>query len=263
MTEDLSRKLVVEAIGAFALAFIGCGAIVMTQGDNLVAIALAHGLAIGLMVTALGHISGGHYNPAVTLGMLVARRIDITSAIGYVIAQLVGAVLGAGALTLIYRDVDRNRVELGLPVIGQSTFTEPAQRYSSGNAFVAEAILTFFLVLVVFGVAVDHRTGGRAIAGLAIGLTITMDIFAGGAVSGAAVNPSRWFGPAVIQQEFGDFWIWIAGPALGGVVAALLFSEFLLGRGLFSIEAAEATPAAPATERVAVAAPRRRQSRRK
>ena len=227
--ENAPQKLLVEALGAFALCFMGIGAIILTQGQDIVAIALAHGLAIGLLVAAAGHISGGHFNPAVTLGMLVTGRISIQPAIAYIAAQLIGAVLGAGALTLTYLDVDRNKVDLGLPVVGTSISADPVQQLSAGNAVAMEAILTFFLMFVIFGVAVDNRSGGRAIAGLAIGFTISMGVLAGGAVSGAAMNPARWFGPAVIQQDFTDFWIWIVGPAVGAVVAAVVYSQFLLG----------------------------------
>ncbi|MGD9713086.1 MAG: MIP/aquaporin family protein [Thermomicrobiales bacterium] len=227
--ENAPQKLVVEAIGTFTLLFAGCGSIILTQGQDIVAIALAHGLAIGLMVAAAGHISGGHFNPAVTLGMLVTKRISVGPAIGYVVAQLIGAVLGAGALTLTFLRADRDAVDLGLPVVGSSLTTDPVESLSSGNALAMEAILTFFLVFVIFGVAVDQRSGGRAIAGLAIGFTITMDILVGGAVSGGAMNPARWFGPAVIEGEFKNFWVWIVGPGVGAVAAALLYSTFLLG----------------------------------
>jgi MIP family channel proteins len=227
--ENAPQKLVVEALGTFALCFMGIGAIILTQGQDIVAIALAHGLAIGLMVTAVGHISGGHFNPAITIGIAAARRIDPASAVAYIVAQLIGAVAGAGALTLTFLDVDRNRVDLGLPVVGTSIVADPPVDLSAGNALAMEAILTFFLVFVVFGVAIDKRTGGWPVAGLAIGLMITVDILAGAAVSGAAMNPARWFGPAVIQGEFADFWIWIVGPIIGGVVAAVLYNEFLIG----------------------------------
>ncbi len=218
---DWVKLAIVEFIGPFTLVFAGVGAIIQTQGENLVAIALAHGLAIGLMVAAVGHISGGAFNPAVTIGLLAARRIDLPRAVLYIVAQLLGGVAGAGALTLVYRDIERNRdnIELGVPAIGANL--------STGNALVMEIILTFFLMFVIFGVAIDHRTG-RAISGLAIGLTITMDIFAGGVVSGAVMNPARAFGPAVIQGQFTDFWIWWVGPIVGAVIAALLYNDVLL-----------------------------------
>jgi len=263
--ENAPQKLLVEAIGAFALCFIGIGAIILTQGQDIVAIALAHGLAIGLLVTAAGHISGGHFNPAVTLGMVAARRLDIKDAAAYIVAQLVGAVLGAGALTLVYLDVDRNRVDLGLPAIGSSLVAEPPHGLSVGNALVMEAILTFFLVLVIFGTLIDRRSGGKAVAGIAIGLTYSVGILVGEAVSGAAMNPARWFGPAVIQQEFADFWIWIVGPLAGGVAAAVLYNEFLLGRQVVDDyeESVEAVVQTTGGERSVQMQRKRRQKRRR
>lgn len=218
---DLARKLIVEFLGPFALVFAGAGSVIATQGHDLVAIALANGLGIGLLFLAAGHISGGHFNPAVTAAMWVTKRIDSATAIAYVIAQLVGALAAAGALTLTFRDIERNApgINLGIPAVGANL--------SAGNALVMEAILTFFLVFVIFGTAVDRRTP-KAIAGLAIGLTITMGVLVGGPVSGAAMNPSRWFGPAVVQGDFANFWIWIIGPLVGGVIAGLLYNGVLL-----------------------------------
>ncbi|MCC6944405.1 MAG: aquaporin [Thermomicrobiales bacterium] len=263
--EDAPQKLLVEALGTFALCFMGIGAIILTQGQDIVAIALAHGLAIGLMVTAAGHISGGHFNPAVTIGALVTGKIAPGPALAYIIAQLVGAAVGAAALTLTFLDVDRNRVDLGLPAIGQSIAADPVVSLSASNALVMEAILTFFLMFVIFGVAMDNRTGGRAVAGLAIGLTITMDILAGGVVSGAAMNPARWFGPAIVQQEFGDFWIWIVGPVAGAVVAALVYNVFLMGNGTAIAAASDGdrSVADSAGEQVAKASASRSRKRRR
>lgn len=220
----LMRSLIVEFIGAFTLTFAGAGAIVMTQGQDLVAIALAHGLAIGLMVMAAGHISGGHFNPAVSIAMLVTRRIEPNKALFYIIAQLAGALAAAGMLTLTFPDVLRNAagVNLGVPAVGPG--------YSTSNALIMEIVLTFFLVFVIFGTAVDNRTP-KIVAGLCIGLTITMDIFGGGAVSGAAMNPSRWFGVAVVQQEWSDFWVWWVGPIVGAIIAAVLYNDVILGSG--------------------------------
>lgn len=218
------KAVVVEFFGPFALVFAGVGAIIQTQGSNLVAIALAHGLAIGLMITAVGHISGGHFNPAVTLGFLVTGRITIDRAVAYWISQILGGLAAAALLTTTYLDTLRNAdgVNLGVPAVGAEL--------SVGNALVMEIILTFFLMFVIFGTAVDFRSS-RFVSGIAIGLTITMDIFAGGAVSGAIMNPARALGPAIIQAgdgNWGDMWIWIVGPALGAAIAALFYNEFLL-----------------------------------
>ncbi len=221
---DWVKLAIVEFLGPFALVFAGVGAIIQTQGENLVAIALAHGLAIGLMISAVGHISGGAFNPAVTLGLLAARRIDLPRAVLYIVAQLLGAVAGAGILTWVYPDlgeIGRNTrgVNLGVPAL--------APGISIGNALVLEIVLTFFLMFVIFGVAIDHRTG-RVISGLVIGLTITLDILAGAVVSGAVMNPARAFGPAVIQRDFADWWLWWLGPIVGAVAAALLYNDVLL-----------------------------------
>ncbi len=223
----LARKLIVEFIGPFALTFLGVGAIVMTQGNDLVAIALAHGLALGLMIQATGHISGGHFNPAVTVGMWLTKRIDPQTAVAYVVAQLAGALAAAGALTVTFRDVERNAagINLGVPAVGA--------HLSAGNAFVMEMILTFFLCYIVFGGAVDRRSE-KSIFGLAIGLIVTADIFAGGGVSGAAMNPSRWFGVAVVQGDFTNAWIWILGPIIGAAAAAVLYHYVLLPDALAS-----------------------------
>ncbi len=236
----LMRSLIVEFIGPFALVFAGAGSIILTQGQDIVAIALAHGLAIGLLVLAAGHISGGHFNPAVTAAVLVTRRMDVRTAALYVVAQLAGALAGAGALTLVYRDIERNAVNLGVPAVGANL--------SSGNALIAEIISTFFLVFVIFGTAVDERTP-KIIAGLAIGLTITMGVLAGGSISGAALNPARWFGPAVVQNDFSNFWIWIVGPLVGGVAAGVLYNDVLLERAPVAIRRA-APPPAEAVEQV-------------
>jgi aquaporin Z len=224
---EWAKLIIVEFLGPFALVFMGVGAIIQTQGGDVVAIALAHGLGIGLMIAAVGHISGGLFNPALTIGLWAARRMDQKRAIVYIVAECLGALAAAGCLTLVYRDIDRNAVNLGVPAVGHGILN-PDFNLSAGNALVMEIILTFFLMFVVFGVAIDSRTGGRAIAGLAIGLTITMDVLAGGAVSGAAMNPARWFGPAIVQGDFTDFWIWIVGPIVGAVAAAVLYNDVLL-----------------------------------
>jgi MIP family channel proteins len=230
LSENIAQKLIVEALGAFALCFFSIGAVVLTQGLDIVAIGLATGLAIGIMVAAAGHISGGHYNPAVTVGMLATKRISPIDGVAYIVAQMVGAVLGAGAITLAYLDVDRNRVNLGLPTVGTSIVADPAVDLSASNALAMEIILTFFLVLVIFGTAVDKRSIGRWVAPLAIGITIAIGNMAGVAASGAAMNPIRWFGPAVIQQDWANAWVWIVGPIVGGLVAALLYDFFLMDK---------------------------------
>ncbi|TMC48826.1 MAG: aquaporin [Chloroflexi bacterium] len=218
----LARDLAVEAIGTFALIFIGAGSIIATGGKDLVAIAFAHGLAIALMVAATGHFSGGAFNPAVALALALARKLSLFKTIGYVAAQLVGAVIAAMLLKAVFPSSLTDQVGLGTPAVGGP--------FSAGQAFLAEIITTFFLAYVIFGVAIDKR-GATTIAALAIGLCITMDILATGAVSGAAMNPARWFGPALVQNAFANPWVWILGPAIGAAIAAVVyFYGYMQGR---------------------------------
>jgi aquaporin TIP len=230
-----AKLLVVEFLGPFALVFAGVGAIMATQ--NIVAIAFAHGLAIGLFVLAAGHISGGVYNPALSVGLWATKKLESPRAVAYIIVELLGALAGAAVVSACFPEAIRDQYNLGVPSVGAG--------FSTTNALIMEIVLTFFLMFVVFGVAIDGRTGGRAIAGLAIGLTITMDIFPGGAVSGAAMNPARWFGPAVIENDYSDGWIWIIGPILGAAAAALLYKYVLLDEEPAAGGEAESPRAAP------------------
>jgi MIP family channel proteins len=229
MDQKLMKRAIVEFIGPFALCFMGIGSIILS--DNTVAIALAHGLAIGLCIIAAGHISGGHFNPAVTISLFATGRISLNEGVIYIGSQLLGAVAACVVLLATFPSELRDAVGFGIPAVGGG--------FSSGNALVAEMVATFFLVFVIFGTAVDLRSG-KALTGLAIGLTITMDILGIGGVSGAAMNPARWFGPAVVDGNFTDFWIWIVGPIIGGLVAAFLWSN------VFFVGEPEATAPAPA-----------------
>ena len=216
------RALVAEAIGAFTLTFAGAGAIIVASGKTnigLLEIALAHGLAIALMISALGVISGGHFNPAVTAAMWVTRRIGTISALGYVVAQLAGAVIAALALRGLFPEGLRVEANLGAAALGPGI--------DFARAVGIEAILTFFLVTVIFGTAVDSR-GPKVVAGLAIGLTITMDILAAGPLTGAVMNPSRAFGPALVAGAWDDQVVWWIGPIIGAVAAGLLYPYVLI-----------------------------------
>jgi aquaporin TIP len=210
------HRAVAEFVGTFALVFIGVGSIVADAG--LVGIALAHGLVIAVMASAVGHISGGHFNPAVTFGFLITRRMEPVLAGVYVAAQLSGAVAAAVMLRLLYPEAAQ--LDRGVPLV--------ARGFSSLSGLVLEAILTFFLVWVIFATAADPRGAFKSIAGLAIGLTITLDILAGGPITGAAMNPARALGPELVQWEWGDFWVYIIGPLVGGGAAALLYDKLYL-----------------------------------
>lgn len=217
MPPPLWKAALAELIGTLTLIFIGAGAVLsdaLTGGKvGLTGIALAHGVAIAVMVSAAGHLSGGHFNPAVTAAFVATGRMPAGAGAGYVAAQLIGGSVGAFFLTATFPEAVRKAAALGTPAL--------AQGISPGTGIVIEAILTFFLVFVIFGTAVDPR--GRAAGGLFIGLVIAMDILAGGALTGAAMNPARAFGPALFAGAWANQIVYWIGPALGGIVAGWLY----------------------------------------
>jgi aquaporin Z len=215
---DALRRAAAEFVGTFALIFIGMGSIVFAGQTGLVGVALAHGLVIAIMASAVGHISGGHFNPAVTFGFLVTRRIAPSLAAVYWAAQLAGAVLGALALRATFPS--EANLDSGVPVLHETI--------GAGSGLLLEAILTFFLVWVIFATAADPGGAFKSIAGLAIGLTITIDILAAGPLTGAAMNPARALGPELVQNVWDDFWVYIVGPAAGAAVAALAYDWLYL-----------------------------------
>jgi aquaporin TIP len=218
---DSLRRGAAEFVGAFALVFVGAGAVLAAgpaAEPEIVAIALAHGLAIAVMVSAVGHISGGHFNPAITLAFLVTGRLAPLLAVVYWVAQFLAAIAAAGLLRWIFADDTEG--SLGAPVLN------PGIQQEAG--LVIEAILTFFLVWVVFATVADPRGTFKSIAGLAIGLTITMDVLMGGALTGAAMNPARALGPELVANVWDDFWIWYVGPFAGAVIAGVVYELLYL-----------------------------------
>jgi MIP family channel proteins len=223
MFEDALRRAVAEFVGAFALIFIGAGSIVTANSihdPSLIGVAIAHGVTIAVMVSAVGHISGGHFNPAVTVGFLITRRIKPALAVLYWTAQFGGAALAALLVRELLPRASSDAVHLGVPALGGGV--------NAGAGFALEAIFTFFLVWVVFATAVDPRGTFKSIAGLAIGLTITIDILFGGPLTGAAMNPARAFGPQLVGSHWSHAWVWYAGPVLGAGVAAAMYELLYL-----------------------------------
>lgn len=205
----ISGKMLAELIGTFALCFAGMLAIANNAG--LLGIAFAHGLAIAVTATALGTISGGQFNPAISVGVSLVGKQSWRDTLLFIVSQLVGGALGAFAvLAMIGHD------KLAAAGFGQPN---PAAGISSLTATGMEVILTFFLVLVVLKVAVRQ---GHAMAGLIVGLTITMGVLAGGPISGAAMNPARAFGPALVSGDWAHQWLYWVGPLLGAVLAAIV-----------------------------------------
>jgi aquaporin Z len=215
---DAIRRATAEFVGAFALIFVGVGAI--ANGAELLGVAIAHGLVIAVMASAVGHISGGHFNPAVTFAFLLTRRIAPALAGIYVAAQLLGAVAAALALNVIFPDAAD--LDAGVPVVSDAI--------GAGSGLLMEAILTFFLVWVIFASAADEGGSFKSIAGLAIGFAITFDILAGGLLTGAAMNPARALGPELVQNVWSDFWVYIVGPLAGAAAAGLAYDRLYLRR---------------------------------
>lgn len=220
---DSWRHFVAEFIGTFALVFVGGASIMIAKDTNspagLLGIAFAHGLILAVMVSALMRISG-HFNPAVTLGFVAARRIEIPMAGVYILAQLIGGIVGAYVLKWTFPFALFEATRGG----GQAI----ALQVSGGQAFLLEFVATFFLVLTVFGTAVDPRA--PRIGGLAIGFVVAADILAIGPLTGASMNPARSFGPAVASGIFEAQIIFWLAPIAGGIAAALLYEYLFLRR---------------------------------
>lgn len=217
------KKGLAELVGTFTLIYIGILVLsVAGGGKHLIEVAFAHGLAIAVMVSATMSISGGQLNPAVTIGLLTIKKISPSQAGINILAQLVGSVLGGylAWASLGFANAGGAPVIVsGVPDLGAGVTT--------GTGILVEAILTFFLVFVVMGTAVDARFGAR-LGGLAIGLTVAMDILAGGPITGAAMNPARWFGAALAASHMNNAIVYIVGPILGAIAAAVLYKVFFL-----------------------------------
>ncbi len=244
-----TRVLTAEFLGTFALTFFGAGAIcadAFVRGQipfgpgDLLLVATAHAMVLGVMVTALGHISGAHFNPAVTIAAAAARKIEPVLAALYVVTQLVAGLVAAGLLRYVFPEAITSAVKLGAPV--------PAAGLGNVHAMVIEVVMTFFLVIVVFATAIDPRGAFGKIAGFGIGFVLFFDILMGGPLTGAAMNPARAFGPALLGGALDGrhFLIYWVGPVAGALAAGLLY-EYVLIHDPDDID----TPVpAPSTERL-------------
>jgi aquaporin TIP len=210
-----------EFLGTFALCFVGQGAIVVQHilghGD-LLTIAIAHGLVLGAMISALGSVSGGHFNPAVTFGFVVTGRQSMTSAITYWISQLLGAAIASVALRAAVPGEAGDAVHYGVPAI--------AAGIGVSQAFILEFVLTFLLVTSVWGTTVDERA--PRIGGFGIGLTLMVGILVAGPLTGGAMNPARAFGAALVSGNWGGHWLYWLAPMLGGAAAARVYKSVVL-----------------------------------
>jgi aquaporin NIP len=225
-----------EGIGTFGLVFAGCGAIMIDRlsGGQVthVGVGLVFGLIITVMIYALGHISGAHLNPAVTLGFVLVRHFPPKRLVGYWLAQLTGAILAAGCLRLLLGDT----AHLGATI--------PAGSGGAWQSFGLEVLLTFFLMFVIMAMATDTRAVGQA-AALAIGATVGLEALFAGPISGASMNPARSLGPALISWTWTDQWVYVLAPLLGAAVGAYVYR---LLRDAHRARAASAPPMKQAEE---------------
>jgi len=222
---NTGQKLIAEFIGAFALVFIGVSSLCAARpdaavGSALLNIALAHGLAYAVMIAAVGHVSGGHFNPAVTAAFWVTRRQGTLEAVLYWVAQLLGASTASYLITLFYLQDVWRRAALGVPSL--------AADVSPVMGMVIEAVLTFLLVFVIFGAGADKDGALGKLAPFAIGLAYTGGMLAGGVLTGAAMNPARAFGPALVGHYWANQVVYWVGPLAGGIAAGSLYSLLLM-----------------------------------
>jgi MIP family channel proteins len=222
MPNSLAPKLLAEFIGTFTLIFIGAGAGAVVGGgaglNGITAVALAHGLTVMAFAFAYGSVSGGHFNPCVTVGVLAAGAMRAGEAAGYIVSQLIGGIVGALCLSAVLGGAQTG---LGMPTLAHdvaigATFLT----ITPAAGFIIEALLAFFLVTVVLSTAVAGRAGN--LAPLAIGMTLTLNILMGGALTGAAFNPARALGPMVATGNFSDAWLYLTAPIVGAIVAAIM-----------------------------------------
>ena len=210
-----------EFLGTFALCFVGQGAVVVQHvigREDLLAIAVAHGLVFATLISALASTSGAHFNPAVTLGFVITGRQSWTSAITYWISQLLGAVVASVLLRAAVPGVAGDAVHYGVPAV--------AAGLSVSQAFILEFVLTFLLVTAVWGTLVDERA--PRIGGLGVGLTLAAAILVAGPLTGAALNPARAFGAALVSGNWQSHWLYWVAPMLGGAAAARVYRSVVL-----------------------------------
>lgn len=226
------KKYLAELIGTFSLVLFGCGAAVVSgisstgpAGAGLLGISMAFGLAVVVMAYAIGPISGCHINPAITVSMLVAGKLKGGDALGYIVAQFAGAIIASGVLYLIQQG--QPGFTMGEWALGANGWGEGyLAGYNTASAFIAETVLTFLFLFVIF--ATTSKWGNGTMAGLAIGLTLVLIHLVAIPITGTSVNPARSLGPAVFAggQALAQLWLFFVAPLLGGILAALVWRGF-------------------------------------
>lgn len=219
----LTKRAIAEFIGTLLFVFAGAGSAIASlyasqAPSSLIIAAFANGLALALVVTSTMNISGGHINPAVTIGMLVTRKIKALDALVYIISQVVGAIIAGGLLVALTPQNVGISANYGAPALSPSI--------NVAQGIILELIMTFFLVFVIFATAVDKRA--PSVGGFAIGLTVTADALIGGPFTGAAMNPARAIGPEIAALNFSYWYIYWIGPIIGGILAAIVYEYIFL-----------------------------------
>jgi len=215
----LAGALTGELVGTFILVFFGTGTVVATRGEDLVAIALAFGFAVLVVIYAVGHASGAHINPAVTVALAAIGKFPLRAVPLYVAAQLAGAVLASLAVLALFGDAGSDApLLLGV--------TAPGAGFSAADALLAELIITAVLLVVIVGTATDVRASAPVV-GLGVGLTVVAGIFATAPVSGGSFNPARSLAPMLVSGEFPSWAVYVIGPVGGAVLGAVLYDRVI------------------------------------
>jgi MIP family channel proteins len=217
------RPLLAEFIGTFVFVFLGTGAVsAAVQGGALppmtLQIAFAHGIGLFAMITAIGHVSGGHINPAVTFAAILTKKIDAMLGVMYIVAQCAGAALGAMLIGLIF-PAQVSTIHIGTPALAVGLLP--------GTGLLVEIVMTFFLVFGLFATLNNQDKAFSIMPGLVVGLIVFADIMVGGALTGAAMNPARAFGPALASGHWDMHWIYWVGPLVGGGLGGFVASTWM------------------------------------
>lgn len=210
---NLTQKLIAEAVGTYFVVFAGCGSVAVNKIYGSVTfpgICITWGLIVMVMIYSVGHISGAHFNPAVTITFAIFRRFPYVHVPLYIIAQVMGSILGSGTLYYLFPSEKEH-------------FFGTVPTGSNVQSLILEIIITFLLLFVVSGVATDSRAIGE-LAGLAIGATILLNVFVAGPISGASMNPARSLGPALVMGNYKGLWVYIVGPLVGGITGGFCYN---------------------------------------
>lgn len=233
MEQGMTRRLAAELIGTFWLVLGGCGTAVfaiITRGDlskgvGLTGVSLAFGLTVVTGAYALGHVSGGHFNPAVTLGLVAAKRFDAKDAAGYIVAQIVGGIIAIAAIWAIVRGNAGWERKWGS--LASNGYGDDRGLYSLGAVIIAEIVLTFMFLIIILGAT--HKKASPAMGGLAIGLALTLIHLISIPISNTSVNPARSIAPAIFEggDALGQVWVFILAPIVGAVLAGLVYGRLI------------------------------------